>query len=35
MIWDRMKTWNSHSWTDIYIAIEAKLKEKNGIKGEA
>ena len=29
MIGDRMKTWNSHSLTDVYVAIEAKLKEKN------
>lgn len=30
MIGDRMRTWNSHSLTDIYVAIEAKLREKNG-----
>ena len=30
MIGDRMRTWNSHSLTDVYVAIEAKLKEKNG-----
>lgn len=30
MIGDRMRMWNSHSLTDIYVAIEAKLKEKNG-----
>lgn len=30
MIGDHMRTWNSHSLTDIYVAIEAKLKEKNG-----
>jgi len=29
MIGDRMRTWNSHSLADVYIAIEAKLKEKN------
>jgi len=29
MIGDSMRTWNSHSLTDVYIAIEAKLKEKN------
>ena len=26
---DRMQAWNSNSLKDIYIAIEAKLKEKN------
>ena len=29
MIGDRMRTWNSHSLADVYVAIEAKLKEKN------
>lgn len=29
MIGDRMRTWNSLSITDVYTAIEAKLKEKN------
>ena len=29
MISDSMRTWNSHSLTDVYVAIEAKLKEKN------
>jgi hypothetical protein len=29
MIGDRMIMWNSHSLTDVYVAIEAKLKEKN------
>ena len=29
MISDRMQTWNSFSITDVYFAIEAKLKEKN------
>lgn len=29
MIGDRMIMWNSHSLADIYVAIEAKLKEKN------
>jgi len=29
MIGDSMKTWNSFSITDVYFAIEAKLKEKN------
>ena len=29
MIGDIMRTWNSHSLTDVYVAIEAKLKEKN------
>ena len=29
MIGDSMRTWNSHSLTDVYVAIEAKLKEKN------
>ena len=26
---DRMRTWNSFQITDVYFAIEAKLKEKN------
>jgi hypothetical protein len=30
MILDRMKNWNSYSMTDVYVAIEAKLREKNG-----
>jgi len=29
MIGDSMRTWNSHSLTDVYVAIEAALKEKN------
>ena len=29
MIGDSMRTWNSYSLTDVYVAIEAKLKEKN------
>ena len=29
MIGDRMILWNSHSLADVYVAIEAKLKEKN------
>jgi hypothetical protein len=29
MIGDRMIMWNSHSLADVYVAIEAKLKEKN------
>ncbi len=29
MIGDSMRTWNSHSLTDVYVAIEAKLKERN------
>ena len=29
MIGDSMRTWNSWSITDVYIAIEAKLKELN------
>jgi hypothetical protein len=29
MIGDSMKTWNSFSITDVYFAIEAKLKGKN------
>jgi len=28
-IGDSMKTWNSFSITDVYFAIEAKLKERN------
>ena len=28
-IGDSMRTWNSWSITDVYTAIEAKLKEKN------
>lgn len=31
MIGDRMRTWNSHSLVDVYTAIEAKLREKNGL----
>lgn len=31
MIGDSMRTWNSHSLTDVYVAIEAKLKEKNDV----
>jgi len=30
VISDRMRTWNSFQITDVYFAIEAKLKEKNG-----
>jgi len=26
---DRMRTWNSFQITDVYFAVEAKLKEKN------
>ena len=29
MICDSMKTWSSFTVTDVYFAIEAKLKEKN------
>lgn len=29
LIGDRMKTWYSMSLTEIYYALEAKLKEKN------
>jgi hypothetical protein len=29
MIGNSMRTWNSWSITDVYTAIEAKLKEKN------
>ena len=29
MISNSMKTWNSFSITDVYFAIEKKLKEKN------
>ena len=29
IICDSMKTWNSFTVTDVYFAIEAKLKEKN------
>jgi hypothetical protein len=29
VISDSMKTWNSFQITDVYFAIEAKLKEKN------
>jgi len=29
VIGDSMRTWNSWSITDVYTAIEAKLKEKN------
>lgn len=29
MISDSMQTWNSFTITDVYFAIEAKLKEKN------
>jgi hypothetical protein len=28
-IFDSFKTWNSFQITDVYFAIEAKLKEKN------
>ena len=31
MIGDSMRTWNSWSITDVYIAIEAKLKEINHV----
>ena len=27
---DSMRTWNSFQITDVYFAIEAKLKELNG-----
>ena len=30
MIGDSMRTWNSWTITDVYFAIEAKLKQKNG-----
>ena len=30
MIGDSMRTWNSWTITDVYFAIEARLKEKNG-----
>jgi len=30
VISDRMRTWNSFQITDVYFAIEAKLKENNG-----
>ena len=29
MISDSMRTWNSWTITDVYFAIEAKLKDKN------
>jgi len=29
MICDSMKTWSSFTVTDVYFAIEAKLREKN------
>ena len=29
MIGDSMRTWNSWTITDVYFAIERKLKEKN------
>lgn len=29
VISDSMKTWNSFQITDVYFAIEAKLKDKN------
>jgi hypothetical protein len=29
MIGDSMRTWNSWTITDVYFAIEAKLKDKN------
>ena len=29
MICDSMKTWSSFTVTDVYFAIEAKLKDKN------
>ena len=29
MIFDSMRTWSSWTITDVYFAIEAKLKEKN------
>lgn len=29
MLGDKMKTWNSTSLKDIYIAIESKLNERN------
>jgi len=28
---DSMRTWNSFQITDVYFAIEAKLKEKNHV----
>jgi len=29
-IFDSFKTWNSFQITDVYFAIETKLKDKNG-----
>jgi len=29
MIGDSMRTWNSWTITDVYFAIESKLKDKN------
>ena len=34
MIGDSMRTWNSWAITDVYFAIEAKLKQKNGYAKE-
>jgi hypothetical protein len=34
MIGDSMRTWNSWTITDVYFAIEAKLKQKNGYAEE-
>ena len=34
MIGDSMRTWNSWTITDVYFAIEAKLKQKNGYSEE-
>jgi hypothetical protein len=34
MIGHRMRTWNSHSLADVYVAIEAKLKQKNSFAEE-
>lgn len=32
-ITDKVRTWNSYDITDIYFAIEAELKKKNGFLG--
>lgn len=34
MIGDSMRAWNSWTITDVYFAIEAKLKQKNGYAKE-
>ena len=31
MIGDSMRTWNSWTITDVYFAIEAKLRQKNNV----